>query len=86
MAKYDYNWWFGKNSIYQEAHIDDVVGSNVFQSGVGGFFTGALRGISAMLPGWSSRSVNSPQESQSVIQGIPNWALGVGIVYLAMRK
>jgi hypothetical protein len=85
MAKFDRNWWFGKHSIYQKAGIDEVVSSRIFKSGIGGFWTGALSGLSAMLPGWSSRTL-SAQEEQTVVQGIPNWTIGLAIVYLAMRK
>ena len=86
MAKYDKNWWFGEHSLYQKTGADHIISSSIFKSGLGGFWTGIFDGISSFLPGWSSRNDSDGKQIQSVIQGVPNWMLGLGIVYLAMRK
>ena len=67
--------------IKKKTSARSLFGQNsLFQKGVEGFYSGMQRGI--------MDSVNPlPRVSGgSVVQGIPNWALGLGIVYLAMRK
>ena len=43
MAKYDANWWFGKNSVWQQSGLkDSVTGTGDSQGGLSGFFDGFL--------------------------------------------
>ena len=54
--------------------------SSLFQAGVSGFYSGVASGLSGS-GGQMAAAANG-----SVVQGIPNWLLGIGIIYLAMRK
>ena len=45
MAKYDANWWFGKNSVWQQSGLkDSVTGTGDRPGGLSGFFEG-LKGM-----------------------------------------
>jgi len=63
---------FGEGSLF----------SNAIMYGTAGFYTG----IYTASENFAKDKLGMKDSSPSVIQGIPNWALGVGIVYLAMRK
>lgn len=66
-------WWKEKTSARS------LFGPNsLFQQGVTGFYSGVAKGLSA--------GSSVPSMSGTVVQGIPNWLLGIGIIYLAMRK
>tara|TARA_Y100001970_G_scaffold137916_1_gene169639 strand:+ start:2481 stop:2702 length:222 start_codon:yes stop_codon:yes gene_type:complete len=67
--------------IEEKTSARSLFGPNsLFQQGVRGFYSGMQSGI------MDSVNPMPRSSSNSVIQGIPNWALGLGIVYLAMRK
>lgn len=45
MAKYDSNWWFGKNSVWQQSGFGKGVetGTSGFLSGITSFFSGTSK-------------------------------------------
>ena len=75
MAKYDANWWFGKNSVWQQSGLkDSVTGTGDRPGGLSGFFDG-LKGM-----------FNKPVQVEHGPDDTMKYVIGGLVLYMVLKK